>query len=212
MIFGPPGAGKGTQAKLLSERLGVPHIATGDMLREAVKAGTRLGGLAKKYMDEGRLVPDEVVIGMVEERLRQPDCSKGFILDGFPRTIEQAEALDSELEKLGLKLDAVLNLEVGDEEVVKRIALRRTCRSCGAVFHLIFNPPRREGVCDRCGGELYQRDDDREEVVRNRLKVYRQQTKPLLEFYRRRGLLRDVNGERSIEDVFKEILAALGAA
>ena len=212
VIFGPPGAGKGTQAKLLSERLGVPHIATGDMLREAVKAGTRLGGLAKKYMDEGRLVPDEVVIGMVEERLRQPDCSKGFILDGFPRTIEQAEALDSELEKLGLKLDAVLNLEVGDEEVVKRIALRRTCRSCGAVFHLIFNPPRREGVCDRCGGELYQRDDDREEVVRNRLKVYRQQTKPLLEFYRRRGLLRDVNGERSIEDVFKEILAALGAA
>jgi adenylate kinase len=210
VIFGPPGAGKGTQAKLLSERLGVPHIATGDMLREAVKAGTRLGGLAKKYMDEGRLVPDEVVIGMVEERLRQPDCSKGFILDGFPRTIEQAEALDSELEKLGLKLDAVLNLEVGDEEVVKRIALRRTCRSCGAVYHLIFNPPRREGVCDRCGGELYQRDDDREEVVRNRLKVYRQQTKPLLEFYRRRGLLRDVNGERSIEDVFKEILAALG--
>lgn len=212
VIFGPPGAGKGTQAKLLSERLGVPHIATGDMLREAVKAGTRLGGLAKKYMDEGRLVPDEVVIGMVEERLRQPDCSKGFILDGFPRTIEQAEALDSELEKLGLKLDAVLNLEVGDEEVVKRIALRRTCRSCGAVYHLIFNPPRREGVCDRCGGKLYQRDDDREEVVRNRLKVYRQQTKPLLEFYRRRGLLRDVNGERSIEDVFKEILAALGAA
>jgi adenylate kinase len=212
VIFGPPGAGKGTQAKLLSERLGVPHIATGDMLREAVKAGTRLGGLAKKYMDEGRLVPDEVVIGMVEERLRHPDCSKGFILDGFPRTIEQAEALDRELEKLGLKLDAVLNLEVGDEEVVKRIALRRTCRSCGAVFHLIFNPPRREGVCDRCGGELYQRDDDREEVVRNRLKVYRQQTKPLLEFYRRRGLLRDVNGERSIEDVFKEILAALGAA
>jgi adenylate kinase len=212
VIFGPPGAGKGTQAKLLSERLGVPHIATGDMLREAVKAGTRLGGLAKKYMDEGRLVPDEVVIGMVEERLRQPDCSKGFILDGFPRTIEQAEALDSELEKLGLKLDAVLNLEVGDEEVVKRIALRRTCRSCGAVYHLIFNPPRREGVCDRCGGELYQRDDDGEEVVRNRLKVYRQQTKPLLEFYRRRGLLRDVNGERSIEDVFKEILAALGAA
>jgi adenylate kinase len=210
VIFGPPGAGKGTQAKLLSERLGVPHIATGDMLREAVKAGTRLGGLAKKYMDEGRLVPDEVVIGMVEERLRHPDCSKGFILDGFPRTIEQAEALDSELEKLGLKLDAVLNLEVGDEEVVKRIALRRTCRSCGAVFHLIFNPPRREGVCDRCGGELYQRDDDREEVVRNRLKVYRQQTKPLLEFYRRRGLLRDVNGERSIGDVFKEILAALG--
>jgi adenylate kinase len=210
VIFGPPGAGKGTQAKLLSERLGVPHIATGDMLREAVKAGTRLGGLAKKYMDEGRLVPDEVVIGMVEERLRQPDCSKGFILDGFPRTIEQAEALDSELEKLGLKLDAVLNLEVGDEEVVKRIALRRTCRSCGAVYHLIFNPPSREGVCDRCGGELYQRDDDREEVVRNRLKVYRQQTKPLLEFYRRRGLLRDVNGERSIEDVFKEILAALG--
>ena len=210
VIFGPPGAGKGTQAKLLSEKLGVPHIATGDMLREAVKAGTRLGRLAKEYMDEGRLVPDEVVIGMVEERLRQPDCSKGFILDGFPRTIEQAEALDSELKKLGLKLDAVLNLEVGDDEVVKRIALRRTCKSCGAVYHLVFNPPCKEGVCDRCGGELYQRDDDKEEVVRNRLKTYRQQTKPLLEFYRGRNLLRNVNGERPIEDVFKEILGALG--
>ncbi|RLF09883.1 MAG: adenylate kinase [Thermoprotei archaeon] len=210
VIFGPPGAGKGTQAKMLSEKLGVPHIATGDIFREAVKAGTELGRLAKQYMDRGELVPDEVVIGIVEERLRRPDCSKGFILDGFPRTIKQAEVLDEMLQKMGVKLDAVVNLEVSEDEVVKRISLRRTCRNCGAIYHLITNPPKKEGVCDKCGGELYQRDDDREETVRSRLRVYRQQTEPLLKFYEQRGLLKNVDGEKRIEEVFKEILAALG--
>ena len=210
VIFGPPGAGKGTQAKMLSEKLGVPHIATGDIFREAVKAGTELGRLAKQYMDRGELVPDEVVIGIVEERLRRPDCSKGFILDGFPRTIKQAEVLDEMLQKMGVKLDAVVNLEVSEDEVVKRISLRRTCRNCGAIYHLITNPPKKEGVCDKCGGELYQRDDDREETVRSRLRVYRQQTEPLLKFYEQRGLLKNVDGEKPIEEVFKEVLAALG--
>ena len=210
VIFGPPGAGKGTQAKMLSEKLGVPHIATGDIFREAVKAGTELGKLAKQYMDRGELVPDEVVIGIVEERLRRPDCSKGFILDGFPRTIKQAEALDEMLQRMGVKLDAVVNLEVSEDEVVKRISLRRTCRNCGAIYHLITNPPKKEGVCDKCGGELYQRDDDREETVRSRLRVYRQQTEPLLKFYEQRGLLKNVDGEKPIEEVFKEVLAALG--
>jgi len=212
VIFGPPGAGKGTQAKMLSERLGIPHIATGDMFREAVKAGTELGRLAKQYMDRGELVPDNIVIGLVEERLRQPDCSKGFILDGFPRTVKQAEALDDVLAKLGIGLDAVINLEVGEDEVIKRLSLRRTCKKCGAVYHLIFNPPREDERCDRCGGPLYQRDDDKEETVRNRLKVYRQQTKPLLDYYRQRGLLRDVDGEKPIDEVFAEVLSHIGVA
>lgn len=210
IIFGPPGAGKGTQAKLLSERLGVPHVATGDMLREAVEAGTELGRLAKQYMDRGELVPDEVVVMMVQERLSRPDCREGFILDGFPRTIRQAEALDDLLRKAGTKIDAVINLEVGEEEVVRRISLRRTCKGCGAVYHLIFNPPKRDGLCDRCGGPLYQREDDKEETVRSRLKVYRQQTEPLLEFYRQRGLLININGEGAIERVFNDILKSIG--
>ena len=212
ILFGPPGAGKGTQAQLLSSRLGVPQIATGDILREAVKEGTELGRLAKQYMDRGELVPDDVVIGIVEERLRRPDCARGFILDGFPRTIKQAEALDEILARMGVKLDAVINLEVDEEEVVRRLANRRTCRNCGAVYHLIFNPPKREGVCDRCGGPLYQRDDDREETIRNRLRVYREQTQPLLRYYEERGLLRNVNGNLSIEEVFNEILRAIGLA
>lgn len=210
IIFGPPGAGKGTQAQLLANKFGIPQIATGDILREAVKEGTDLGKMAKTYMDRGQLVPDEVVIGIVEERLRRPDCAKGFILDGFPRTVKQAEALENMLEKLGVKLDAVVNLEVDEEEVVKRITLRRTCRNCGAVYHLVFNPPKKEDVCDRCGGPLYQREDDREETVRNRLKVYREQTEPVLKFYEARGLLRNINGNLSIDQVFQEVLKALG--
>lgn len=211
IIFGPPGAGKGTQAKLLSEKLGVPHVATGDMLREAVEAGTELGRLAKQYMDRGELVPDDVVVMIVEERLSRPDCRKGFILDGFPRTIRQAEALDSFLKRTGAKIDAVINLEVGEEEVVRRISFRRTCKSCGAVYHLVFSPPRQDGLCDKCGGPLYQREDDREETVRSRLKVYRQQTEPLLKFYKEKGLLVNVNGERRIEQVFNDILRSIGA-
>lgn len=210
IIFGPPGAGKGTQAKLLSERLGVPHIATGDMLREAVEAGTELGRLAKQYMERGELVPDEVVIRMVEERLSRPDCSRGFILDGFPRTVKQAEALEELLRRAGAKIDAAVNLEVGEEEVVRRISLRRTCKSCGAVYHLIFNPPKQNDVCDKCGGPLYQREDDREETVKRRLRVYRQQTEPLLEFYRQRGLLVNINGEGGIGQVFNDILKQIG--
>ncbi|RLF16922.1 MAG: adenylate kinase [Thermoprotei archaeon] len=210
IIFGPPGAGKGTQAQLLANKFGIPQIATGDILREAVKEGTDLGKMAKTYMDRGQLVPDEVVIGIVEERLRRPDCAKGFILDGFPRTVKQAEALENMLKKLGVKLDAVVNLEVDEEEVVKRITLRRTCRNCGAVYHLVFNPPKKEDVCDRCGGPLYQREDDREETVRNRLKVYRKQTEPVLKFYEARGLLRNINGNLSIDQVFQEVLKALG--
>ncbi|RLF11354.1 MAG: adenylate kinase [Thermoprotei archaeon] len=210
IIFGPPGAGKGTQAQLLANKFGIPQIATGDILREAVKEGTDLGKMAKTYMDRGQLVPDEVVIGIVEERLRRPDCAKGFILDGFPRTVKQAEALENMLKKLGVKLDAVVNLEVDEEEVVKRITLRRTCRNCGAVYHLVFNPPKKEDVCDRCGGPLYQREDDREETVRNRLKVYREQTEPVLKFYEARGLLRNINGNLSIDQVFQEVLKALG--
>ncbi|MCX8204202.1 MAG: adenylate kinase [Candidatus Nezhaarchaeota archaeon] len=206
IILGPPGAGKGTQAKLLSERLGIPHIATGDMLREAVEAKTELGKLAKQYMDKGELVPDWLVIKLIEERLQRADCHRGFILDGFPRTIRQAEALEDYLRKAEAKIDAAINLEVGEEEVVKRISLRRTCRSCGAVYHLAFNPPKRDELCDKCGASLYQREDDKEETVRRRLKVYRQQTEPLLEFYRQRGLLVSINGEKDIEHVLNEIL------
>ncbi len=205
ILLGPPGAGKGTQAKMISEKYGIPQIATGDILREAVAKGTELGKKAKEYMDRGELVPDEIVIGIVKERLKQPDCEKGFILDGFPRTLAQAEALDKMLEELGKKLDAVINIDVSEEEIVKRIVNRRTCRNCGAVYHLIFNPPKVEGKCDKCGGELYQRDDDKEETVRERLRVYRERTEPLIEYYKKKGLLYDVDGTKDIEGVFKQI-------
>ncbi len=205
ILLGPPGAGKGTQAKMISEKYGIPQIATGDILREAVAKGTELGKKAKEYMDRGELVPDEIVIGIVKERLKQPDCEKGFILDGFPRTLAQAEALDKMLEELGKKLDAVINIDVPEEEIVKRIVNRRTCKNCGAVYHLIFNPPKVEGKCDKCGGELYQRDDDKEETVRERLRVYRERTEPLIEYYKNKGLLYNVDGTKDIEGVFKQI-------
>ncbi len=205
ILLGPPGAGKGTQAKMISEKYGIPQIATGDILREAVAKGTELGKKAKEYMDRGELVPDEIVIGIVKERLKQPDCENGFILDGFPRTLAQAEALDKMLEELGKKLDAVINIDVPEEEIVKRIVNRRTCKNCGAVYHLIFNPPKVEGKCDKCGGELYQRDDDKEETVRERLRVYRERTEPLIEYYKNKGLLYNVDGTKDIEGVFKQI-------
>jgi len=205
ILLGAPGAGKGTQAKLIVEKYGIPQISTGDMLREAVAKGTELGKKAKEYMDRGELVPDEVVIGIVKERLKQPDCEKGFILDGFPRTLKQAEELDKMLEELGKKIDAVINVHVPEEEVVKRIVNRRTCKNCGAVYHLIYNPPKEEGKCDKCGGELYQRDDDKEETVRARYKVYKEQTEPLIEYYSKKGLLYNVDGTKSIEEVFEEI-------
>lgn len=205
ILLGPPGGGKGTQAKRIVEKYGIPHIATGDILREAVAKGTELGKKAKEYMDRGELVPDEIVIGIVKERLKQPDCEKGFLLDGFPRTIKQAEALDEMLKELGKSIDAVIYIDVPEEEVVKRIAYRRTCRNCGAVYNLIYSPPKEDNKCDKCGGELYQRDDDKEEVVRQRFKVYMENTAPLIEYYEKRGILYKVDGTKSIDEVWKQI-------
>jgi adenylate kinase len=210
ILLGPPGSGKGTQAKLLIERLGVPQISTGDMLRAAVKAGTPLGMAAKAYMDRGGLVPDAVIIGLVRERLQVPDCSRGYILDGFPRTVAQAEALEATLTDLHLSLDRVLCLEVPGEDLISRIAGRRTCRNCGAMYHLRFSPSKREGVCDVCGGETYQRDDDREETVRQRLLVYEEQTAPLIRFYDGRGLLRRIPGTGEIAEIFAQMVKSLG--
>ncbi len=211
IMLGPPGAGKGTQAKMLVERLGIPQISTGDMLRAAVKEGTELGKKAKEYMDAGKLVPDEVVIGIVKERLAQPDCEKGFILDGFPRTIPQAEALDRVLGELGKGIDYVINIAVPNEELITRLTGRRTCRQCGAMYHVVFNPPKVEGKCDKCGGELYQRDDDKEETIRQRLEVYQAQTAPLIEYYEKKGVLYNIDGTGSIEEIFQSILKVLGA-
>ncbi|MCQ4153310.1 MAG: adenylate kinase [Archaeoglobi archaeon] len=209
ILLGAPGAGKGTQAKFIVEKYGIPQISTGDMLREAVAKGTELGKKAKEFMSQGKLVPDEIVIGIVKERLRQKDCEGGFILDGFPRTIAQAEALDRIMAEMGRKIDAVINISVPEEEIVRRIVNRRICRKCGAIYHLIYDPPKRPGICDKCGGELYQRDDDREEVVRQRFAVYRKSTQPLIDYYRKRGVLYEVDGTKDIESVKSEILSIL---
>ncbi|MCL4516144.1 MAG: adenylate kinase [Firmicutes bacterium] len=210
ILLGPPGAGKGTQAQVLVEELEVPHISTGDMFRAAMKAGTELGRQAKSYVDKGELVPDSVTIGLVRERLALPDCRKGFLLDGFPRTVAQAEALDELLAGLDMALDAVVNIQVDPEVLVNRLSNRRTCRNCGAVYHLLHKPPASPGKCDACGGELYQRPDDHEATVRNRLEVYTAQTRPLIDFYRRKGLLHSVDGEAEVEQVTVEIRRELG--
>jgi adenylate kinase len=204
-FLGPPGAGKGTQARDLAGGWGVPHIATGDMLREAVAAGTALGREAKGYMDKGALVPDDVIIGMIAERLRQPDARAGFLLDGFPRTIAQAEGLERLLKDLGVPLERVIYFDVATPELVRRLTGRRVCRACGHSFHVVSNPPRREAVCDACGGELYQRADDSEATVRNRLNVYTQQTAPLLDWYTGKGLLASVSGEGAIEAIGRRV-------
>jgi len=209
ILFGPPGAGKGTQAKMLVEELGIPQISTGDMLREAVKAGSPMGSKAKSYMNSGSLVPDEVVVGIVEERIQQPDCRNGFMLDGFPRTTAQADALAQMLSKKGLRLDHVVSIEVDNEELVRRLSGRRTCRQCMAPYHIEFNPPEKEGVCDRCGGALYQRDDDREEAIRARLLTYERQTRPLIDYYSKLGLLRPVDGTGSVDEVYGRIRQAV---
>lgn len=211
ILLGPPGAGKGTQAKILTERFGIPQISTGDILRAAVKEGTPMGVKAKSFMDAGGLVPDEVVIGIVQERLQQPDCVKGFILDGFPRTTAQAEALKQTLVQLGKELNKVVSLEVDVEALVVRLTGRRTCKDCGRGFHVQFDAPKVDGVCDSCGGALVQRDDDREATIRHRLDVYAQQTSPLIAYYRNEGLLASVDGMLAMDAVQDALLTVLRA-
>ncbi|SDH58959.1 adenylate kinase [Desulfosporosinus hippei] len=209
ILMGGPGAGKGTQASPLVEQFHFPHISTGDMFRAAIKDGTALGLKAKSYMDAGGLVPDEVTIGIVEERLALPDCADGFLLDGFPRTLAQGSALADILERLGMKLDGVINIEVAEEVLIPRLTGRRVCRQCGASYHMVFNPPKEEGVCGQCGGELYQRSDDTVETAKNRLNVYNSQTEPLIAFYEEKGLIKRINGDQPIDKVLQDILKAL---
>lgn len=210
LIMGRPGAGKGTQAANIKEYYKIPHISTGDMFRAAMKNETKLGLEAKKYMEKGLLVPDEVTIGIVEERLLEDDCKNGFLLDGFPRTIAQAEALDAFLAKNGVKLDAVLDVNVPAEILVRRMVGRRVCKTCGATFHVEFNAPKVEGICDNCGAKLIQRPDDTEETAVNRLAVYDENTAPLLDFYAKKNLLKTVNGDQPLDKVFDDIKEVLG--
>ena len=209
LLMGPPGAGKGTQAANLVAEFGIPHISTGDMFRAAVKEGTELGKQAKACMDAGKLVPDEVTIGIVRERLAKDDCKKGFILDGFPRTVEQADALGGILKDLGLSLTRVLNISVPAEDLIERAVGRRICKTCGATYHVEFHPPRTEGTCDACGGELYQRADDSAETMKNRLSVYEDSTRPLIEYYKKAGIYTEVDGRQAIQLVTKELVNAL---
>jgi len=209
LIMGPPGAGKGTQAEALVRKLGITHISTGDMFRSAMKEGTEMGIKAKEYMDKGELVPDFVVVGMVKERLSQKDCSGGFLLDGFPRNVVQAEALDETLKSIGSNLDAVINIVVPREKLILRLTGRRICRNCGASYHVLFKKPRVEGICDICGGEIYQRSDDNETAAKNRLYVYDANTQPLIDYYGKRGLLRNINGDQEINKVMEDIFKSL---
>lgn len=207
VLLGGPGSGKGTQAKKLTEKIGVPQISTGDIFRAALKEGTPMGLKAKTFMDKGDLVPDDVVIGVVEERLSKPDLDNGYMLDGFPRTLPQAQALDNMLNAQQKSIDHAILVDVPDEELVARLSGRRTCRNsdCGAMFHVMFNPPKKEGICDKCGAELYQRDDDSEATIRERLTVYNNQTAPLIDYYQGKGLLRRVKGVGPIDEIFAAI-------
>ncbi len=207
ILLGAPGAGKGTQAEVICEHLSIPTISTGNIIREALKNGTEMGLRAKSYMDEGKLVPDEVVIGIIQERLAKDDCKNGFILDGFPRTIPQAEALD----KMGIVIDKVIDIEVEDEAIVKRMSGRRVCESCGASYHLLYKKPAVEGKCNKCGGTLIQRKDDHPDTVKERLKVYHDQTEPLKDYYAKQGKLKIVNGQEEVADTTRLTLAALEA-
>ena len=210
IMLGAPGAGKGTQAKMIAETYKLPHVSTGDIFRANIKNGTELGKEAKAYMDKGELVPDELTVRILLDRVAQDDCKNGYVLDGFPRTIPQAEVLDAELNKLGEKVDFAIDVEVPDENIVKRMSGRRACLKCGATYHIVHIPPRTEGICDACGSELVQRDDDKEETVKNRLSVYHQQTQPLIDFYNNKGVLKTVDGTKDSAEVFEDIKKILG--
>lgn len=210
IMLGAPGAGKGTQAKKIASKYGIPHISTGDIFRANIKEGTELGKKAKTYMDQGLLVPDELVVDLVVDRLQQEDCGKGYVLDGFPRTIPQAESLDAALEKLGEKMDYAIDVDVPDENIIKRMGGRRACVGCGATYHIEYNPTKTEGICDACGEKLILRDDDKPETVQKRLGVYHEQTQPLIEYYKNADILKTVDGTMDMEDVFKTIVQILG--
>ncbi|MBR6228686.1 MAG: adenylate kinase [Eubacterium sp.] len=210
VMLGAPGAGKGTQAKMISEKYNIPHISTGDIFRANIKEGTELGKKAKAYMDEGKLVPDELTCDLVVDRIAQDDAANGYVLDGFPRTIPQAEALTNALNARGEKLDFAIDVEVPDENIVNRMSGRRACVKCGGTYHIKYNPTKVEGVCDACGGELTLRDDDKPEVVADRLKVYHEQTQPLIDYYSKEGILKEVDGTVDLKDVFDAIVGILG--
>ena len=210
IMLGAPGAGKGTQAKQIADKYSIPHISTGDIFRANIKNGTELGKKAKQYMDQGALVPDELTCDLVMDRIQQDDCKNGFVLDGSPRTIPQAEALDAALEKINEKMDYAIDVDVPDENIVNRMSGRRACLNCGATYHLISIPPKVEGICDRCGSEIVLRDDDKPETVQKRLKVYHEQTQPLIDYYKNQGILKSVDGTQPMDEVFKAIVTILG--
>jgi adenylate kinase len=209
ILLGPPGAGKGTQAVKLVDKYGIPQISTGDILRAAVKAGTDLGKEAQSYMNKGDLVPDSIVVGIIRERLQENDCAKGYILDGFPRTVPQADELKKALGEMGQSIDSVLSIVVADEELVRRLTGRRTCKECGAGFHIMYKKPKQDGICDQCNGPLIQRDDDKEETIKNRLSVYNDSTEPLIAYYKNEGSLVNIEGTGSIDDIFGRICAVI---
>ena len=211
IMLGAPGAGKGTQAKMIAEKFDIPHISTGDIFRANIKNGTELGKKAKEFMDKGQLVPDELTVQILLDRVANDDCKEGYVLDGFPRTIPQADVLDSELSKLGDKVDFAINVDVPDENIVRRMSGRRACLKCGATYHIEHIPPKKEGICDKCGSELVQREDDKPETVQNRLSVYHEQTQPLIEYYDKKNILKTVDGTKDMQEVFNEIVSILGA-
>ncbi len=211
IMLGAPGAGKGTQAKQIADKYSIPHISTGDIFRANIKNGTELGKKAKTFMDQGLLVPDELVVELVADRIQQDDCKNGFVLDGFPRTIPQAEALDAALEKINEKMDYAIDVDVPDENIITRMSGRRACLNCGATYHIVSIPTKVEGICDRCGSQVVLRDDDKPETVKKRLEVYHEQTQPLIDYYKKKEILKTVNGVQPMEDVFKAIVEILGA-
>lgn len=210
IMLGAPGAGKGTQAKMIAAKYGIPHISTGDIFRANIKNGTELGAKAKEYMDKGLLVPDELVVDLVIDRFKEPDCEKGYVLDGFPRTIPQAEALDKALTAIGESIDYAINVEVPDENIINRMGGRRACVGCGATYHIVYSPTKVAGKCDTCGADLIIRDDDKPDTVKNRLAVYHEQTQPLIDYYTNKGITREVDGTVDMKDVFEAIVEILG--